>query len=48
MITRLLVALVIFGLVGGGIGWLWHPGAGMAAAGILAFMDLNLPRKREP
>lgn len=41
-LVALLGLATVLSLVGGGVGWLWHPGAGMAAAGILLYIDLQI------
>lgn len=32
--------LAVLGLVGGGIAWLWHPGAGLAASGLVLWVEM--------
>ncbi|MFO8012111.1 MAG: hypothetical protein R6X20_02280 [Phycisphaerae bacterium] len=36
---RLIVPLAGLALVGAGLAWLWHPGAGLAAAGLGLWLD---------
>ena len=39
---RIIVAIAGPVLLGAGIGWLWHPGAGLAAVGAVLILDALL------
>lgn len=41
MKAKAIIALIAIVLVGGGLGWFVHPGAGIAAMGLLAFLDIQ-------
>ena len=40
-----ILEIVSIVLVGVGIGWVWHPGAGIAAAGVLLFLETGVSRR---
>lgn len=47
-VKRIAILLLPLILVGGGIGWQFGPGLGLASAGALLFVDLYLLGRGEP